>query len=376
MKSYLILGMILLNVSVSYAQIPVTVSGTAVTTPPLAGSYPSLADALTNLNAISAYSTPGTIVFTCAAGSSETAPPTGLVIGSATLNPLLSATNTVTIIKASGTVTVNAGVGTATPTSAAPDGIISIRGADYITIDGLTLTDGNAANPATMEFGIGLFKAGAGDGCNNNTIQNCTINMQRINNAAATSPMIEGAVGILVINSTATAATTALTPTNGGTLGTNGTNSGNRFYTNSINSGNYGIGISGFAATVGVGPTPNATTFLGDLGNDIGGVGSGTGNTILNYGGGATTSPAAGIRANNQWSINISYNIVDNNNGGGVNHATTLRGIFAQAGISAAATISNNTVTVRSGATTSGLIAIDNGIGGTALSGNTININN
>ena len=375
-KSYLILGMILLNVSVSYAQIPVTVSGTAVTTPPLAGSYTSLADALTNLNAISAYSTPGTIVFTCAAGSSETAPPTGLVIGSATLNPLLSATNTVTIIKASGTVTVNAGVGTATPTSAAPDGIISIRGADYITIDGLTLTDGNAANPATMEFGICLFKAGAGDGCNNNTIQNCTINMQRINNAAATSPMIEGAVGILVINSTAIAATTALTPTNGGTLGTNGTNSGNRFYTNVINSGNYGIGISGFAATVGVGPTPNATTFLGDLGNDIGGVGAGTGNTILNYGGGATTSPASGIRANNQWSVNISYNTVDNNNGSGVNHATTLRGIFAQAGTSAAATISNNTVTVRSGATTSGLIAIDNGIGGTALSGNTININN
>ena len=133
----------------------------------------------------------------------ETAPATGFVIGSATLNPLLSATNTVTIIATPGTALINAGIGTATPTSAAPDGIISIRGADHITIDGLTLTDGNITNPATMEFGVGLFKAGAGDGANNNTIQNCTFNMQRINNAAGTAPMIEGSVGILVINSTA-----------------------------------------------------------------------------------------------------------------------------------------------------------------------------
>ena len=41
---------------------------------------------------------------------------------------------------------------------------------------------------------------------------------------------------------------------------------------------------------------------------------------------------------NFQWSINISYNTVNNNNGAGVNHATTLRGIYAQAGVSANAT--------------------------------------
>ena len=120
------------------AQIAVTKSGTAVTVPALAASYTSLSNALTALNSITSYTTPGTIIFTCAAGSSETAPATGFVIGSATLNPLLSATNTVTIIKASGTVTINAGVGTATPASLAPDGMISIRGADYITIDGFS----------------------------------------------------------------------------------------------------------------------------------------------------------------------------------------------------------------------------------------------
>ncbi len=345
------------------AQIPVTVSGTGVTSPALAASYTSLALALTDLNAVTSYSTPGTIIFTCDAGSSETAPATGLVIGSATLSPLLSATNTVTIIKASGTVTLNAGVGTATPTSAAPDGILKLNGADWVTIDGLTLTDGNAANPATMESGISFYKLSVTDGCNNNTIQNCTINMQRINNVTGTAPHVEGAVGIALYNSTLIAATTALTVT-----AASGTNSNNKFYTNTINSGNYGIALVGFAALT---PFTN-----GDTGNDIGGASLATGNTILNYGGAATsTNPAAGIRANNQWGINISYNTVNNNDGAGVNHVSTLRGIYAQAGTSASATINYNTVTVQSGATTSTMNAIENAIGATAAA-NSININN
>ena len=326
-------------------------------------SYPSLAAALTDLNLITSYSTPGTIFLRCTGGNSETAPPTGLIIGSASLNPLLSATNTITINTAGGTATINAGVGTATPASAAPDGMISIRGADYVTIDGLTLTDGNASNPATMEFGIALFKASLSDGSQNITIKNCILNMQRINNASSTAPMVEGSVGILVINSTATAAITSLTPTTAA-----GTNSNNKFYTNAINSGNYGIALSGFAAS--------SPFTAGDTGNDIGGSSLITGNTILNFGGAASAAnPSAGIRANNQWELNISYNTVNNNNGSGVNHVTTLRGIYGQAGTSANATISNNIISLQSGATTSICTAIDNVIGSTAAS-NTININN
>jgi len=374
MKNLLILLIALLLSGLSYGQLSVTVSGTAVTSPALAGSYTSLADALTALNGITAFTTPGNIVLTCAAGS-ETAPVSGFTLGSATLNPLLSATNSITIIKGSGTVTLNAGVGVSTPSSATPDGIFKLVGADFVTIDGLTFTDGNTTNPASMEFGLALFKRAAGDGCNNNTIQNCFFNMQRVNNASGSSPMIEGSVGILVINSAAGAATTSLTPTNGGTVSSNGTNSGNKFYANTINGGNYGIGLAGYAATSGVGPAPNALTFLGDLGNDIGGVASVTGNIITNYGGGGTSNPAAAIRANNQWGINISYNTINNNNGSGVNHASTLRGIFAQAGTSANATISNNTITIQSGATTSACTAIDNVIGSTAAS-NTVVINN
>lgn len=351
------------------AQITVTVTGNTNTTPNLLASYPNLAAALTDLNNVTAMTGPVSM----ALSGTEPAPATGYTIGSATLNPVLSSTNTVTF---TGPATLTAGVGTATPASAAPDGILKLNGADYITIDGLTFTDGNTTNPASMEFGLGFFKRSAGDGCNNNTIQNCIFNMQSVNNALATAPMLDGAVGILVINSTSAAATTALTPTNGGTLATNGTNSGNRFYTNTINGGNYGIGISGYAASSGVGPAPTATTFLGDLNNDIGGAAAGTGNTILNFGGApSAANAAAGIRANNVWSINISYNNINSNNGSGANHATNIRGIYAQAGTSANATINNNTISVKCSGTTASVYGVDNAIGGTAAS-NTVTINN
>ena len=102
----------------SFAQIPVTVSGTAVTSPALNPTYLNLSDALSAVNAITSYSTPGTIVLTCTGGNNETAPAKGFFIGSATLNPLLSSTNTITIVASGGAVTVNAGVGTVTPTNA------------------------------------------------------------------------------------------------------------------------------------------------------------------------------------------------------------------------------------------------------------------
>ena len=357
----------------SFGQIVVTVTNPGNATPAFAASYPNFTAAVTALNAVTAMS--GPVTFTLAAGTSEAAPIKGFNISTSTAG-VLSAVNTLTIVKASGAATViNAGVGTAAGPAASSDGMLYLSGSDYVTIDGLTFTDANSASATVaMEFGIAFFKRAAGDGCNNNTVRNCIFNMQRINNTSATAVMMDGAYAIEVLNSTAAAAITSLTPTNGGTLASNGTNSNNAFYSNTCNGGNGGIGFGGFAASSGVGSTPTATTFLGDLNNIVGA--PTLGNSILNFGGGAATNAAAGIRANNQWSININNNTVDNNNGAGVNHATILRGIYAQAGTSAKASINNNTVTVRSGAATSSLIAIDNGIGGTALSTNTIDINN
>lgn len=178
-----------------YASVGVTVTGNTNTTPNLAASYTSLALALADLNAVTAMT--GPVILTLAAGTSETAPVKGFTIGSATLNAVLSATNTVTIVKAGGTVTLNAGTGTATPTSASPDGILKIVGADFITIDGLTFTDGNTTNPSTMEFGVGLFKLNQSDGARYNTIQHCIFNMKRINNASATLLLVRVANSII-----------------------------------------------------------------------------------------------------------------------------------------------------------------------------------
>ena len=354
---------VLFCIGTATAQISVSVTNPTNTTPNLSNlGYTSLANAITALNNVTAMT--GPVTFTMTAGTSETAPPTGLIIGSPSLNAVLSATNTVTFVKGSGAAntTLNAGVGTSTPGSAVPDGILAIVGADYITIDGLTLTDGNASNPATMEFGIGLFKASALDGASNNTIKNCNINLQIINNAAGTAPMVDGSAAIEVVNATNVAATTPLTITTAG-----GTNSNNKFYTNTINGCNVGIALIGFA-----GASPFTTC---DTGNDIGGTSYAQGNIIYNFGGAAAaTNPAAGIRTLAQYGINVSYNTLNNVNGvGGVPHVATLRGIYLNTAVSASETVDFNSIRVVSLGTTSILTGIENVAGGTAA-GNTVDI--
>jgi hypothetical protein len=331
------------------AQITVTVANPTNTTPNLAASYTSFAAALTDLNNVTAMTGPVTLTLT--GGQSETAPAaSGFVLGSATLNPVLSATNTITIIKSVGInpVILNAAVGVSTPSSATPDGILSVRGADFVTINGLTFTDGNTTNPATMEFGVGFFKTSVTDGCNNNIVQNCIFNMQRINNATGSTPMVEGSVAINVVNALATASSTSLTPT-----ATSGSNSNNFFLNNTINGGNYGIVVNGFA--------PSAAPFnFADNNNTIGGIGAG--NTINNFGGAiGATNPAAGIRVNNQAGVSIAFNVINNNNGSGANHVSTLRGIFVQnsLGVGTTFNVNNNTITLSSGGTTSLLAGIN-----------------
>lgn len=337
--------------------------------------YPSFAAAIADLNtrSISAACT-----FNVQPGYVENLTSKMAALGNVTLNAA-AATRTLTFQKNGAganpkIVSYTGGVGT--PASAAPDGIFTISGTDNVTIDGIDLEENaaNTTNPSTMEYGYGLFKLAAGDGVQNATIKNCVITLNRINNATFAAPMVEGSVGILVINSTAIAATTILTPTNGGTVNTNGSNSTNKFYTNTIQNCNYGIVLSGYAATLGVGPAPTATSFLGDLSNDIGGAVAGNGNTILNFGS-AGTNAAAGVRALNQWSVNISYNTLNSNNGSGTNHAGNLRGFFGEAGLSGNVTITNNTVTLKTAATAGTWTGIDNVIGSTA-SANTVNINN
>jgi hypothetical protein len=319
------------------------------------GDYSTLAEAIIDLNTQGVGS--GGITFNVVAGYSETlTAPLSITTTGTSANPIIFQKN-----GSGANPLLTAYAGAATPSSHVQDGMWNLIGSDYVTIDGIDLYDPNTTNPATMEYGYAMFKASASDGCQYNTIKNCVVTLSRVNNAIATEPATAGSRAINVVNSLVYTQTTPITPTTGA-----GTNSYNKFYTNTLQNCNTGIALNGYAAI--------APFTLGDTGNDIGGVLSTTGNMVLNFGGATGASNiATGIRANNQWGINISWNTVNNNNGSGVNHATTIRGIFAQAGLSSNATITHNNVTISGGGTSSSIYGIDNAIGSSAAS-NTVEI--
>ncbi|MCB0522669.1 MAG: hypothetical protein H6577_10810 [Lewinellaceae bacterium] len=323
-------------------------------------TYPTIASAVTALNGAGVGV--GGVTFNVAAGYTETITATIELTATGTMaNPIVFQKSGA---GANPVITSYTG-GTGTPGTAIQDGIWRLVGSDYVTIDGIDLAENgaNTTNPATMEYGYAMYKASATDGCQNNTIKNCTITLNRVNNAAGSGPSVDGSRGIDVVNAIPTAATTALTVT-----AASGANSNNKFYGNIIQNCNIGIALIGFAA---------ATPFtLADTGNDVGGASAATGNTIKNYGGAAAaTNPAAAIRTLAQYGLNISFNTINNNDGGGVNHVSTLRGIYVNTATSASATINDNGIILQSGATTSNLVGIENASGSTAA-GNTINLNN
>lgn len=349
MKKLLLLTLVLLSVFFTYGQL------TGVKSIP--GDYATIQAAVADLNTQGVGS--GGVTFNVAAGHTET------ITTVISLTATGTAVNQIIFQKSGSGANplITANTGTNTPASAIQDGIWNFVGSDYVTINGIDLYDPNSTNPATMEYGYAMFKAGVDNGCQYNTIKNCVVTLSRENNASGSGPSNEGSKAITVVNATVLLQTTVVTPTVPA-----GTNSYNMFYSNTLQNCNYGIVLNGYAA---------ATPFdLGDTGNDVGGTSTATGNTIINYGGATGASnPSAGVRATNQWSVNISYNTINNNDGGGVNHPLTLRGIYAQSGTSANANITYNTLTIKGGGTTSQVAMIENVIGSTAA-GNTVNINN
>ncbi len=352
-KGILFIFVLLIQISCIQLFSQVTISGGSTVN----GSYPSIANAVIALNGATIS---GPVIVDVAAGHSETAPVGGII-----LTATGTSANPITIQKsgAGANPLINAYVGVSTPTTTATDGIFILSGSDYVTIDAIDLLDGNIVSPLEMmECGYGLFKVDGTNGCQNNTIKNCNITLNNNSNATWTVGH-NGSCGIVMMNSTY-ATKSALTVT-----AATGSNSNNKFYTNTISKTNAGIVFIGFAAV-----TPFT---LGDTGNDVGGTSSATGNMILNFGGAlSATNPATGIFANNQWGVNIAYNTINNNTGTNLNHVSTLRGIFMNSSsTSASADCNFNNITVKSGATTSQLSGIENGFGSTAA-GNTINIKN
>ncbi|MFN0189395.1 MAG: hypothetical protein ACKVQV_11910, partial [Bacteroidia bacterium] len=333
------------------------------------GDYATVAAAVIDLNTQGVGA--GGVIFEVAAGHTET------LAGRIDLTATGTLANPIVFRKDPATSGANpiltAYTGTNLASAVISDGMWSLNGSDYVTIDGINLSEaaGNTTPTTQMEYGYGLFKASDTNGANNNTIQNCVITLNRNNTTASavgfggSAGVIGGSIGIAVANCTPVTNTTLITVTTAG-----GASSNNKFYSNTIQNVNTGIALAGFA-----GASPFT---LCDTGNDIGGTSAGTGNTILNYGGGTSpSSVCAAIMFSNQWSLNFSYNTVNNNNGSGINHTVTNRGIWAFANSNgASANINNNNVTIV-GAAASYDMCIDLEMSQSgAVAGQVININN
>ncbi|MBC8047150.1 MAG: hypothetical protein H7Y00_10170, partial [Fimbriimonadaceae bacterium] len=309
--------------------------------------YLTISSFVTALNA-------GTVscAVTCyvAAGHSETAPTGGI-----NLTQTGTASNTITFIKngAGANPIIYAQVGSITLSTAippiTPDGIFSLNGSDYITIDGIDLLDNNSTTPQTMEYGYALFKASATDGCQNNTIKNCSITLKANNISSGPSQFEDGSRGIFSGNVVRTNVGSALVISS-----TNGRNDNNTFYGNTIKNVHHGIIIRGYY------DISSPYTYY-DQGNVIGI--SGSNNTIENFGSGSSAS-VYGIYVIYQNNHQISYNSIDNDASGGSSATSTLYGIFNGSNISTSTntlTISHNTISLSQSSTSSGFYGITSG---------------
>jgi len=303
-KTLFFLIALIAGLSRAQAQLTVTVTNSGNTTPNLASSYSSLASAIADLNAVTAFS--GPVTLTCS-GASETAPTGGFVI---TYTTATTATNNVVIDGGNTTIRAAAIATAGGAATGQADAVIKIVGSDNLTIQNFTIrentsntVEGALAAQKMTEFGIALFAASATDGAQNNTIQNNTIIMS---NGATT---YRNSVGIFSTCASAhTAPATARLATS-----TAGTNSNNKIYGNTI---------SGVAAGIYFVTTPE-TVIVQESGNDVGGTSSTTGNTItygvsnvafdMTYNLASTTvSIPSGVAFRNGAGNNIRFNTITN----------------------------------------------------------------
>lgn len=351
-------ALILVSVLGLNAMAQVTVTNPGNTTPGLAATYTSLANAITALNAQTAISGPVTISLT--AGNPQTAPSGGYAITAILTGA--SSTNTVTINGNGNTITAPNPAGTAGNLN---DAIFKFIGSDFMTLQNFVMNE-NVLNTTTaaatnnmVEWGVALLYASTTNGAQNITIQNNTITLNRT---------YQNTFGIYS-NAThsATSVTTSATATTAA-----GANSGTKIYGNTISNVNNGILI--------VGPTGTADA---NTGVDIGGTSALTGNTISNYGTTATFSGYAnvsgtvyGVYVRNSTGFNISYNSISSSN---AVSAGTIRAVFIQnasTGVTGTFTnnINNNTISLQGGAgvNVDGILVQ----GTTATATSSLNINN
>lgn len=328
----------------------VGLSAQLVGTKTIGTDYPSLADAITDLNTNGVGS--GGVIINVPAGYTETAPSGGFNLGTATLNATLSANNPLVIQKsgsgANPLLTANTGLG-------AGDAIFALKGVDYTTIDGINLQENSTnvtagTDAAYTEYGYGFFNLVVGDGCQYNTIKNSTITF-------LDKPTANIAAGIYANPATySNGALATVAPTN-----IEGIHSYNKIYSNTI-----------------IKPFAQAITFLGGgntaaifgLGNDIGGSSVATGNTITGLLGATWTSTAGqsdgysnsyGILFQYQNNGNVSFNTIKadeqkTNSVVGDSFLFSTLGIFLN-GAGSTLTANNNNISLVGSSISNGLVS-------------------
>ncbi len=310
--------------------LPIIVTSTTGTA--TSASYATVAAAVTAINGGAIHT--GTIVCYAPAGHTEIAPVGGISI---TATGTVSAP--ITFVKsgtgANPTITAN----TALVAGSLVDAIFKIIGGDYITIDGFTMLENAnttvaAASNNMTEFGVALFYATTTNGCQNITIKNCTIDLNRI---------YQNTWGIYA-NSTHSATAIA---TGASATGVSGGNHNLTITGNTITDVNQGISIIGPLAAVDY----NTSVVIGGSALNA--------NTITNFG---TTNVFSGyvnvsgtvngVLVRNTLNTTISNNSITSSVGGVV--AGGLNGIQIPAS-SVAPTgtfnvnINNNSISLKSG---------------------------
>ena len=318
-------------------QITITVTGNTNTTPNLLPTYPSLAAAITDLNLVTAMS--GPVVFNLDAGTSETS------TSQLTITVAGDAANSITFQKSGAGANpiltrTDGGTNSTSQLGALGDGIIRIDGTDNIIFDGLDLS----ASSSGIEYGYYTHKPSGTNGCQGLTIRNCAVTMTK-----GTSAYV---AGIYIGNgSTSISSATGVTVT-----ANSGRNENITITGNTISNVHAGIVCRGSSAT----GFYDQNFVIGQ---------SGAGNTIQNFGGGASAS-TYGIYFIYTNNVNADYNTIDNAGGGGSAHGSTLYGIF-YSNVSGNITGNNNTITMN----TSGTSAVQWIYNGNQVTSNTFNNN-
>lgn len=358
-KFYIIFLAFLFSIKIAFGQVVVTNPGN--TTPNLAATYTTLANAISALNGVTAIT--GPVVITLNPGNPQTTP-----IGGYSINYSATATvvNNIRIDGGGNTITAYSPQASGSYT----DAIFKIIGSDYLTLENFVLQENplnnkisNSTNNMT-EWGVALLVNNQINGAQHNTIRNNTISLDKT---------YQNTFGVY---SNTSHAPNNISVDKQVLNGTAAPNHYNKIYSNYISNVNMGITIIG-----------SSNPQYMDDGNDIGGSSSSTGNTITNFGGKYATASffynsgvVYGIFSNHQINENIAYNTLESST---LTGSGTVRGIVKtyskfnpDVNATITSTIAHNIITYDNQFTTGTFELIRSEAQNSDLPNFTININN